>query len=355
MDSDLVQLGAAHPFLKQLKLYQFYELMETNKTGPIATNSKCNRHLIESIPYYQEILSICRECEKILYSFKTNLNGVFKIENKDRYCNYFKYWLNDQTKEFDSNSYNMMMLPVSLIDYDMTLDKEYRCNNISDLKINKEHFEKNKKLFFHTENLHWIKDKCTNGQCLDVSSYSDYLKKSSDFYDEIICADICKNSALYKSQLELFQEEFNNTIDSFLALEKNLETEKLNSPLKHICKIKEKPTLCNLDNRETEWNAVTALDSPDVEDDLAPDTAIDGTKGMSSTIIVSIIFSFLIIISFLFFAYKFTSFGSWLNLFIQKKKRIWSNLDKETDQFLNISDNQELNSEKIYNIAYHSA
>ncbi|SBT77463.1 PIR protein [Plasmodium ovale] len=344
LDDDLNKM---HDFLKSLPLYKFFHLME-NKEGLVVSNSKCSNNLGMSHKGYFDVVILCRKSENILHSLESTFNSEFKLEDKDRYCNYFKFWLNAKTKMFEHYSYNVNMLYQSLMHYHFVLKDDYSCSNIIDLKIREGNLEIYKYLFFHTENLYWINKKFKESLGSDTTSLSNYLEKCSDYYDKIICTDTCEKNVLYKEQLEDFKNEFNSTILHLLSIKPDIELKQLESPTRHRCKERDNIIKCPMENREEKWN--TIILDPDGE---APS---DDTASLLSTIVILFIFSGITILFSLFILYKFTPLGSWLQHFIQKKRKICGNFNEENEQFLSTLSNDEIYStESTYNIAYNSA
>ncbi|SBT84584.1 PIR protein [Plasmodium ovale] len=330
--------------------------MEDTSSDSTDSQRKCDNYIDKTKNDGPDILKLCQKSKNIFSLFKYTSNDIFKNDNKDRCCNYFKYWLNDKTKKFSVDSENVNIHYHNLIIYNIGLDDDYKCRKISNFRIYGGNLDMHKNLFFHAENLHWIKEMYNEVESVSTTSFYDYLKECSDFYNEIICTNTCKDNKLYKSKLKRIQQEFNSTLAHLLTRGHKIELSPLETPVAHKCKQGRETIKCNLDIRQSEWKPEDHFDDDYFEDtDTLIEFDSDDTEDMSSTVIVSIIFSILTIISFLFFMHKFTTLGSRLQHFIQRKKRMWSNLNEQTEEFLNTPENQEIHSENTYNLAYHSA
>ncbi|SBT56334.1 PIR Superfamily Protein [Plasmodium ovale wallikeri] len=354
MDSYLKQLSSTHGFLEKLPLYEFYELIEKTNCKPTAPNTKCDYNIVKNIKDSQEALSLCQKSENILHSFKDTSNKIFQSKNKNKFCHYFKYWLNGKTKYSTIDVNNSQRIYHNLSFYNFALDNDYKCNNISELNVKKETFEKIKYLFFYKENLYWIKELYTKVQNVNKDSFTNFLEECSYNYNDILCTGTCKNNSFFKLLLENLQNEFNSTLLHLKASGHDIKIEPLKSPKEHTCKNIKEGTLCDLVIQNPKWNDENNLDVTDFYEGEDEDGS-DGTEGSLSTVIVSITFSILTIMSFLFFIHKFTTFGSRLQHFIQRKKRMWSNLNEQTEEVLNTSEYQGIHSENTYNLAYNSA
>lgn len=162
------------------------------------------------------LIELCQKAENILKSLEGSFIDGSKHSNKERYCNYFKYWLNFKAKKIDfenySHNYNYSMLYRSITTHNLTLGDKYTCDNITDIGFDKNEFDEiSKKLFYITENLYWIKNKYGMIENPDSSSLYKYLVYCTDFYNKIICENKCEENARYKSNIEEFHGKFYKT------------------------------------------------------------------------------------------------------------------------------------------------
>ncbi|SBT78573.1 Plasmodium vivax Vir protein, putative [Plasmodium ovale] len=346
MDNILEDITNQHSFLKLLPLHKFYQEMNEDDNKTIESNSTCKTYIISSQSAANNLIELCQKAESILKSLERSFLDESKNSDKERYCNYFKYWLNFNANKIDkgSHSYNYNMLYRSIMTYNITLEQKYTCNNITDIGSDKNDFdETSKKLFFLTESLYWLRKEYSVSNKPETSSILNYLGYCTDFYNKILCTQKCNENARYRLNLEEFQEEFNKTNEHLLKLPE-LKKEELESPIQHKCKEQPLP-LCNLETRAVEW---AKFSIPDVDD------YYDYRMGSGlSTIMTTVTFSIIIIFLFLLFLYKFTPFGSSLRNYLQRKNRIRNILNEFTNKFLRKYENNEINSEnRTYSIPY---
>ncbi|SBT73733.1 Plasmodium vivax Vir protein, putative [Plasmodium ovale] len=348
MDTILQEI---YQFLRKLPVYTFYEEMNEDEQKSVQEKSMCKTYMITQESGNDVLMELCQKAENILKSLEDSFIDGSKHSNKERYCNYFKYWLNFKAKQIGlenyspNYNYNYSMLYRSIMTYNLTLGDKYTCDNITDIGSDKNEFDEiSKKLFYITENLYWIRNKYDMIENPDLSSLYKFLVYSTDFYNKIICENKCEENARYKSILEEFHGEFDKTSKYLYQLHQEIKKEELESPIQHKCK-EQTLTLCNLETRSVEWakHGISDLDYY-----YGYEMGYDST-----TIITTVAFSIIMMFFLLLFLYKFTPLGTSLRHYLQRKNKICNTFNEFKKKILQKSKNKEIKSQNwTYNIPY---
>ncbi|SBT57348.1 PIR Superfamily Protein [Plasmodium ovale wallikeri] len=164
MDNILQEIVTTYQFLRKLPVYTFYEEMNEDEQKSVQEKNMCKTYMITQESGNDVLIELCQKAENILKSLEDSFIDGSKHSNKERYCNYFKYWLNFKAKQIGlenyshNYNYNYNMLHLSIMTYNLALDDKYTCDNITDIGSDKNEFDEiSKKLFYINNFIKYMK------------------------------------------------------------------------------------------------------------------------------------------------------------------------------------------------------
>ncbi|SBT58932.1 PIR Superfamily Protein [Plasmodium ovale wallikeri] len=189
---------------------------------------------------------------------------------------------------------------------------------------------------------YWLYNEAESGK-LSVSNATELYLKLMEILDSV-------DLEYYKSKINIISYDIFENVKSIYELYDNLngfKTDKtepitnrchyvetcFNSYMKYEeeCSQNHSNALCNeMENFRSEYNKYMKEISACGQDKQM----LPSFKSHNIAVIVLIpLFIILVIVFLLYYLYKFTPYGSYIYPLIRKKKHIWSNLDKEDEEF----------------------
>ncbi|SBS91443.1 PIR Superfamily Protein [Plasmodium ovale curtisi] len=348
-DPFLDQLGTKYPFLKQLPLCNIHKSFE-NHNGKVKQYSLCDTLIEKQKDNFSVIKSLCIIAEDILDELKTKLNSPEK-NDVHKNCEYLKLWLNDRTKHINRPCDNVENLYTTLNLFIENLSLSNECQNISDFVVDQNKSNTKKELYFHTENLYWIKNKFKTVQVDDKFIYNKYLGECCRFYSNIVNDKYCNNEALCNLELINFREHFNETRTFLSDNEIPISVDKINVIHNPICPSENGDVRAPI---ESPGYASVMGDLPSDEDFDTESDDNSSTK-IGTVIVFPVIATIMGILLILLFLYKFTPFGPRLYRRIRGKSKILDNLNEQIIGLFHNSRHHRNSLSNDFNIQYHSS
>ncbi|SBT73342.1 PIR protein [Plasmodium ovale] len=310
----------------------------------------CAHYIQKDIPHSDKIRSVCRSAEGTLKHL--NSESYNELYDKCKPFEYISYFVYDKIKNIETrNNFQELYDALDVIKND------YSNGNNCEIKkfnTNENLFNNMKELYFHSEILYWIKLKNKRNFYFDKEIYKDYLNKCSDFYNQKIKDNYCKEFRHYEKELESFSNNFNQTINILKDNEINITKEEIRLPLKKECPSEEQSDgLEELTRKPAQNGKVMGYDTVVSNPGFIPMVS----PGANTNVKAGIVSGAFVGISLLsLFFWKFTSLGSRIQHEIWKLKNN-HNLKNKTDEIIvdtsEIEDIYSYNNE--YNIQYSSA
>ncbi|SBS80903.1 PIR Superfamily Protein [Plasmodium ovale curtisi] len=347
-DPFLNQLGARHPFLKELPLCKIYKSFESyNKM--VKPYSLCDSLIDKRKDKFSDINTICKTADVLLESLKSTSSGS-DLNDVPKSCEYLKYWINDRTKHINRPCDNVENLYTTLNMFINTLSLSKECPNISDFVVDRNKFNTKKELYFHTENLYWIKNKFSTVHVEDKSIYNIYIGECCKFYSKTINDKYCNNEPLCTIELIKFREMFNETRTFLLDNGISISVDEINAFNNPSCPSEHDAV--KIYSGSARYSTVMG-DSHSGDD--YDDESDDNSSEIDTVIFFPIIATIMGILLILLFLYKFTPFGPWLYRRIRERSKILDNLNKQSIGLFRNSKYHRNSLSTDVNIQYHSS
>ncbi|SBT58460.1 hypothetical protein POVWA2_085200 [Plasmodium ovale wallikeri] len=79
--------------------------MNEDEQKSVQEKNMCKTYMITQESGNDVLIELCQKAENILKSLEDSFIDGSKHSNKERYCNYFKYWLNFKAKQIGLENY----------------------------------------------------------------------------------------------------------------------------------------------------------------------------------------------------------------------------------------------------------
>ncbi|SBS91412.1 PIR Superfamily Protein [Plasmodium ovale curtisi] len=348
-DPFLDQLGTKYPFLTQLPLCNIHKSFESH-SGKVKQYSLCDSLIDKKKDKFSEINIICKTADVLFKSLKPTSSGS-DLNDVHKNCEYLKYWLYDRTKHINRPCDNVENLYATLNLFIKSLSLSKECPNISDFVVGQNKFNTKKELYFHTENLYWIKNKFSTVHVEDKYTYNKYLGECCRFYSKIVNDKYCNNESWCTLELIKFREHFNETRTFLSDNEIPISVDKINVIDNPICPSENGDVRAPI---ESPGYAAVMGDLPSDEDFDTESDDNSSTK-IGTVILFPVIATIMGILLILLFLYKFTPFEPWLYRTIRGKSKILDNLNEKIIGLFHNSRHHRNSLSNDFNIQYHSS
>ncbi|SBT01655.1 PIR Superfamily Protein, partial [Plasmodium ovale curtisi] len=343
-----------HEFLNNLPLYFIYSSFYIPNSDIGYETSYCMRIIKNKDEHSSYIRTVCYGVQAMLSYLKVMVqNG--NLNNINKGCAYLNYLIHDKIKHIISSSLNIEDLYNAIYYYKGFYDLREKCSSIEKFKISNDKFDKKKTLFFHTENMFYIKDRYRSISYLDQASYEKYFGECSKYYYKILRDDFCKKDNAYKSELIDFQKTFNETKNFLKQQHITMPINDLQSPEEYNCSteiLQPVPITRVQGIIDTAMSDSFSAHSPG-QQAIDKDTSDINQSNISGIIGGTFLGTFVLFLM----SYKYTPFGPWL----RNKKDVANNLFNNNEignheLLINNSENENINlDEQLYHIKYYSA
>ncbi|CAI7724018.1 PIR protein [Plasmodium vivax] len=340
-----------YDFIWDLPSYGFYSKLVLTNSERRNSSNYCRSIPNVNHPINCNLHSICLNIENFMSKLK-NESCKKLLGYNSKCCEYLMYFIYSYIKSSDScgdltNLYEQV--------------NEAKNNNfkvdssciIENFDISKEDFEKKKDLYLHGENLYWIKKEDVFTIINKKEPFEKYLKKCYEIYTGIVQNYNCKGNNIFKSDLSIFQEKFNDARDYLLGKGIVILPNKLEAPGSIKC--------TSNNPRGEEADMATQAPSPYVDADRGTGQGdmVTGAEGanLGTKNIIRISTGVTGGMSLLLFSlYKFTPFRYWLRRgSLRNKISQYNAEDKNHELFLNHSGYEHSSpNEIVYNVGYSS-
>ncbi|SBT85017.1 PIR protein [Plasmodium ovale] len=312
--------------------------------------SLCDSLIDKKKDKFSDINTICKTADVLLKSLKSTSSGS-DLNDVPKSCEYLKYWLNDRTKHINRPCDNVENLYTTLNMFINTLSLSKECPNISDFVVDRNKFNTKKELYFHTENLYWIKNKFSTVHVEDKSIYNRYIGECCKFYSKTINDKYCNNEAWCTLELINFREQFNETRTFLSENGIPISVDKINLIDNPICPSENGDVRASI--RSPGYDSVMGDLPSDVDFDTESDD--NSSTKIGTVIVFPVIATIMGILLILLFLYKFTPFGPWLYRRIRERSKILDNLNKQSIGLFRNSKYHRNSLSTNVNIQYHSS
>ncbi|SBT73791.1 PIR protein [Plasmodium ovale] len=337
-DSFFEKYETQYPFLLELPLHGIYTMLHKFYTESYE-DSPCKSQILDNSEHSSDIHQVCKVLQKYLPEIRGFLE-THKLYDLSKGCEYLNYWIYDKIKHINRSRDNIQSLynAINILKSSNSLND--KCSNIQDFHISADKFNEKKDLFFHAENLFWIKKKYSEIQHHDSRLYEKYLEVCAEYYKKIMLNNYCKNKEDYKSELTTFSTNFNNTKTFLNVQKKKIELENLKSPETFECTLESKipeggPDASHPDDLQNHRGGERDALVSDIGGTGTDPGTIAGT-GLG--------------ISF------FKGYQNFIRPLIEKEKKLFNNLEDEDNEIIEIPDPNQMNLDNTsYHINYHSA
>ncbi|CAG9484555.1 unnamed protein product [Plasmodium vivax] len=178
----------------------------------IVIRSNIDKISNESRNYCYSIFSVWKDQDEILESIGEN-------KNKVDFCLYLNYWILDKLKE---NEFRYRIIKYVYSAWD-TINKSKDNSNSKcwhkKFNVGEQDFKNKKKLFEFLEAVDVIKGKLNETEDSKKNEYCNYLQSIFSLYYVKKQESTCKNSSIYKEEIDRFERKINGDVLS--SLKKN--------------------------------------------------------------------------------------------------------------------------------------
>ncbi|SBT02022.1 PIR Superfamily Protein [Plasmodium ovale curtisi] len=295
--------------------------------------------------YKKEINPGCNAINNALKNVK-NKSEQYDLFDTNKHCEYLSYLLYDKFKKITEINFEQLY---EEINYNMPIyDLNDKTCHIKKFDNYKGNFDNKKYLYFHSEMLHWIKEKYEKHFKHEQNFCIKCIQDSLTFYNENIKNIYCKEKESYETELQSFIDNFNKT-KAFLE-SKGIQITPSIRELPTIPTCTEEESQITLDTEihghshaAPQINPIPRDSNPDIPPMDNPNDGADTTAGI-------VLGTFSGISLLYFFFYKFTPFGSLISQKLGSTKKYFNLGEKSEELNLNAYDNDYTNS---FNNEYH--
>ncbi|SBT55616.1 PIR Superfamily Protein [Plasmodium ovale wallikeri] len=279
--------------------------------------------------YTKEIKSGCNAINNALKNLEKDL-AKYDLFDTNKHCEYLSYFLYDKfNKITDEIKFEQLYNEINdnMTMYDL---KDQTCH-IKEFHKYKDNFDNKKFLYFHSEILHWIKEKYDEHFYQYQTFCNQCIQDSAKFYNEKIKNIYCKEKESYENELLSFIGNFNETKE-FLE-RKGIQITLPNTELPTVPNCPAEESRITLDTRghgqlhgAPENNPILGDSSPENPPIGNPNNGADTTAGI------------------------FTPFGSLISQKLGNTKKYFNLGEKSEELNLDSYDNDDTN---LFNNEYH--
>ncbi|SBT73301.1 PIR protein [Plasmodium ovale] len=335
-------------FLSELPLYGLYENFYFHFSSDTHGSVTCDFYIPGTYENAVDILPLCRKIDKILQDHKY-LDSTYDSVNIEKLCKYISYFSYEMLK--NNSSYANDNILYEILKYSKSSYGLPDNCNITNFKIDKESFDKKKNIFFHSEILHWIKNKHKFSSNYS-SEYNKYLQESADTYVKITNDEGCKYFQHCKNELQNFYKNFKGAKEYLMGKSIMITVDDIELPEKTKCSTQDVGVYSSGHRSQSLGSGEGVF--PDggrhhgqiLRDNSNQDTGINSGVPlgiMGGTALLSLIF------------YKYTPLGPWLHSKIARGGEKMHLEEKINEIYLDTSENENINSyNDMYNIQYNS-
>ncbi|SBS93604.1 PIR Superfamily Protein [Plasmodium ovale curtisi] len=333
--------------LMKIPLYYIYKDFNNYYSYYLSPSNIDKNQLPLCSEYTKEINSGCNAINNALNNLKYNLKQYDFSDNK-KHCEYLSYFLYDKFKKI-KNKINFEQLYKEINNNKMIyyyLDDQ-TCH-IKEFHNYKDNFDNKKYLYFHSEMLHWIKDKYEEHFYYYQNFLNQCIQDSLTFYNEKIKNNYCKEKESYETELQSFIENFKKTKEFLESNGMQITPSITELPTVPTCT--EEESQITLDTVPHDHSHAAAQINPMPNDSYTDIPPMDNPNNDGDTTagIVLGTFSGISLLYFLF--YKFTPFGSLISQKLGSTKKYFNLGEKSEELNLDAYDNDDNN---LFNNEYH--
>ncbi|SBT83833.1 PIR protein [Plasmodium ovale] len=297
--------------------------------------------------YKEEIKPGWNAINNALKNLKKNNLEKYDSFDTNKQCEYLSYFLYDKfkkiTKEINFEQLYEEINTNKLIYYDL----DDKTCHIKKFHMYNDNFDNKKYLYFHSEMLHWIKEKYKEHFYLEHDFCNHCIQDSVKFYNNEIKNNYCKEKESYETELRSFIENFNKTK---VFLERNgiqITPPITELPTEPECPVEPSITL----DTESHGHSHSASQINLMSKDSYPDIPPMGNPNNGADTTAGIVLGTFSGISLLyFFFHKFTPFGSLISQKLGSTKKFFNHGEKSEELNLDAYDNDDTN---LFNNEYH--
>ncbi|SBS94782.1 PIR Superfamily Protein [Plasmodium ovale curtisi] len=333
--------------LMKIPLYRIYNYFKQYYSYYSLSDKIDKNELIPYSKYTKEINPGCNTINNALKNLKKDL-AQYELFDTKKHCEYLSYFLHDKFKTITSEI-NFEQLYKEINNNKMMYyyldDQTCHIKKFDNYKGN---FDNKKYLYFHSEMLHWIKEKYEK----EFYHYQDFCNKciqySANFYNEKIKNNYCKEKESYETELQSFIENFKKTKE-FLE-SKGMQITPTITELPTVPTCPAEKSIIALDT-ESHGHSHAAPENNPVHGDSSTEIppVVNAINGADTTAGIALgTFSGISLLYFFF--YKFTPFGSLISQKLGSTKKYFNLGEKSEELNLDAYDNDDNN---LFNNEYH--
>ncbi|SBT01516.1 PIR Superfamily Protein [Plasmodium ovale curtisi] len=293
----------------------------------------------------KEINPGCNAIINVLKNVK-NKSEQYDFFDTNKHCEYLSYFLYDKFKKITEINFEQLYEEIN--DSMPVYNLDDQTCHIKEFHKYKDNFDNKKYLYFHSEMLHWIKEKYEKHFKHEQDFCIKCIQDSLTFYNEKIKNIYCKEKESYETELQSFIENFKKTKEFLESNGMQITPSITELPTVPTCPA-EKPIIA-LDTENhghshaaPQINPIPRNSIPDIPPMDNPNDGADATAGI-------VLGTFSGISLLYFFFYKFTPFGSLVSQKLGSTKKYFNLGEKSEELNLDAYDNDDNN---LFNNEYH--
>ncbi|SBT01762.1 PIR Superfamily Protein [Plasmodium ovale curtisi] len=316
--------------LPSIRNYYHFDNYKYEELGNIETCKKIQTELND----YIGIENLCTTITGILNQFnKKRINPLFD----DDHCAVFDYWmyykLFNNVKKLSGHK-NIAEFIVKILNSRTEDLKTDKCSINQTLNV-EDYFNKTKMLYDYALDYSTIKLKLQNPNSQCSQQYNDYIDKHAKNYKTIKSECTNGSEKLYCKLLEKLKKKSDEEIFPLLRACK-LKSTTSRYEDKEIQDVEEGKFHAGVESSGNYQAERSSSSESEMLSQISLDPLREQTSVHSNSIPMVIAFPFFGIILILFILYKFTPFGTWLNVTFLKKKKIQHYLEEEEEEIDNL-------------------
>ncbi|SBT74473.1 PIR protein [Plasmodium ovale] len=331
--------------LMKIPLYLIHKEFNIYYSHYLTSKKIHKNELVLCSEYTKETNPGCNAINNALKNFKGN-SKKFDFFDNEKHCEYLSYFLHDKFRTI-TNENNFDKLYKEINDNMKIYDLDNQTCHIKKFDNYKGNFDNKKFLYFHSEMLHWIKDKYEKHFYQYQTFCNQCIQDSVTFYNNEIKNKYCEEKESYETELRSFIENFKETKEFLERKGMQITPSIRELPTVPNCPAKTRNALGTvpLDHSHAapQNNPITRDSGPEIPPIVSPNNGADTTAGI-------VLGTFSGISLLYFFFHKFTPFGSLISQKLGSTKKHF-NIGEKSEEFnLDAYDNDDTN---IFNNEYH--
>ncbi|SBS94530.1 PIR Superfamily Protein [Plasmodium ovale curtisi] len=330
--------------LMKIPLYSIYKDFNMYYSHYSSSNKIVINELVLYSQCTKEFIPGCKTIINALKNLKYNL-AKYDLFDTNKHCEYLSYLLYDKFKKITEINFEQLY---EEINYNMPIyDLNDKTCHIKKFDNYKGNFDNKKYLYFHSEMLHWIKEKYEKHFKHEQDFCIKCIQDSAKFYNEKIKNKYCEEKESYEIELRSFIENFNETKEFLERNGMQITPSITELPTVPSCPA-EKSTIALDTGRhshslgEPENNPVLGDSVPEIPPMGNPNNGADTTAGI-------VLGTFSGISLLYFFFHKFTPFGSLISQKLGSTTKYF-NLGEKSEELNLDAYNDDTN---LFNNEYH--